>query len=82
MDAGPISQCLSYFSFVFRKLYCSFEITLLFLRLNWIEGPSYLFSSLGVRRRRRHRRRLLTFTKIFSSETTKPNLTKLGHNHY
>ena len=24
----------------------------------------------------------LTFTKIFSSETTRPNLTNLGHNHH
>ena len=38
-------------------------------------GPSELFSSLGVRRRP------LTFRKIFSSETTGPNETKLSLNH-
>ena len=35
------------------------------------------FSSLGVRRPSS-----LTFIKIFSSKTTAPNLTKLGHNHH
>ena len=46
------------------------------------ERPSELFSSLGVVVVVRRRRPALTFTKIFSSETTGPNLTKLGHNHH
>ena len=44
--------------------------------LTWPKGPSELFLSLGVRRRRP-----LTFTKACSSEATGPNKTKLGLNH-